>query len=231
MEQDSVQVQNQVQGMNEGTPAVESSVTEPMIPQSRVNNILRERLAQQKEKLTTEFSSQNAPQTPSQSLTTEQIRSLAAEEAQKRFHSLLEAKEHEMKKAEGERIAAEFISKLEAGKGDYDDFDQVVGSLPFDRIPHIIQLANRVDNTADVMYELRKNPGKIASLTQLMQIDPSGVLAQEQMQHLSSSIKTNKAAQSARTPNEPLSQIKSSPIKADDGSMTVSDFQKASWLR
>lgn len=226
MEQESTQVQNQVQGVTEGNLTAGSNPTEPMIPQSRVNDILRERLAQQKEKITSEFSSQSAPSTPSQNLTTEQIRTLAAEEAQKHFHSLLEAKDHEMKKAESERIAAEFISKLEAGKGDYDDFDQVVGSLPFDRIPHIIQLANRVDNTADVMYELRKNPGKIASLTQLMQIDPTGTLATEQMQHLSSSIKTNKAAQSARTPNEPLSQIKSSPIKADDGSMTVSDFRK-----
>lgn len=224
MEQESSQVQNQVQGLTEGNTSIGSQPPEPMIPQSRVNEIVRERLAQQKDKLSSEYNSQvpNAAVGPNM----DQIGELVAQATEKRINVILEAKEREMKEAEGQRLATEFISKLEAGKGAYEDFDQVVGSLPFDRIPHIIQLANGVENTADVMYELRKNPGKIAALTQLVQIDPTGTLAMEQMHDLSSSIKKNRAAQGSKSPNEPLSQIKSSPIGADNGSMTVSDFRK-----
>lgn len=131
-------------------------------------------------------------------------------------------------------VAQQFIGKMKSGMQQYDDFESVVGELDIPTLPaQLIDVANSMDNTADIMYELGKNPTKFASVLTLSVGNP--VLAHKEMVRLSDSIKKNKAAveNSEKTKvNEPLSQEKPSLAGTDNGELkTVGDFRKQSWLR
>jgi hypothetical protein len=122
-----------------------------------------------------------------------------------------------------------FIQKMDAGKTKYSDFEQSVAKLNLQNIPDIVQLAHTTENTADVMYDLSKNPQNVIKIRELNQISPQ--LAFEEMQKLSASIKQNEAAANQKTANEPLGQVKPSTTCTDNGSLSVRDYKKASWAK
>lgn len=128
-----------------------------------------------------------------------------------------------------QQIVNDFVGKMEAGKGKYEDFDQKVGSLDLRSIPQIVQLANGTDNTADVVYDLANNPYKVATLLTLAEKSPH--LAQTEMARLSRSIKTNEEAVRAAAPKEPLSQIKPSATTGDGSAMSVASMRRQPWLK
>lgn len=127
------------------------------------------------------------------------------------------------------QIAYDFIGKMKSGKDKYSDFEETVSQLNLPAHPQMIYWANSLDNTADVVYEIAKNPEKFASILMLSQTAPE--LARRKMQELSSSIKKNDEAQKLPHVNEPLSQLKPSTVGMDNGSMTVRDLRKQPWLR
>lgn len=151
-------------------------------------------------------------------------RRMAAEEAQRLRDEWVKDAERAAHEHDAQRIANEFFTKINTGKGKYQDFDSVVGDIDFRSIPHIVQLANMVDNTSDIMYELGKNPSKIAILQQLIAVNPQ--LAFKEMTKLSTALKDNESASKIRSPNEPLSQLKPSTTGTDNGAMTVADYRK-----
>jgi hypothetical protein len=57
------------------------------------------------------------------------------------------------------------------------------------------------------------------------------LLAQREMHKLSDSIKKNEEAKSQPSVDEPLQPIKHSTVGTDNGSLTVRDLRKQSWLR
>lgn len=165
-----------------------------------------------------------APQQNNVGLSTDEIRRITAEETTRLRDEWQREAYQKAQYQEAEKVANEFLSKLKTGKDKYSDFDNVVGDVDFQYIPHIVQLANSVDNTHDVMYELAKQPTKLANLQQLMAI--SEPLARKEMQRLSQSIKDNEAAAGIKLPNEPLSQLRPSNVGTDNGAMTVGDYRK-----
>jgi hypothetical protein len=141
--------------------------------------------------------------------------------------------EHEQQQAQqyhAHQIANEFLAKLEAGKDKYPDFDKTIESLELSTIPQVVQLANTVDNTSDVMYELGKNPHKVANLLSLSQLG-NGRLAILEMKKLSDSIRKNQEAMQQPIPPEPLSQLKPSRVGTDNGVPSIRDLRKQPYLR
>lgn len=123
-----------------------------------------------------------------------------------------------------------FVAKvLPEAQKDPNFYKDVIEPLDLDNNPHLITLAGLTDNPADVLRDLRSNPEKIANFTNLSRTHPH--LAISKMQDLSNSIKQNQQALQQQQPNEPLSQLKPSTVTADNGSMTVSDFRKKSYLK
>ncbi len=207
---------------------------EEMVPKSKVEEIVRSAYARGAQKAREDGNKSNRDDfTPTSQATgasdagfgLDQMRKIAAEEAYKLQTSLDQQRHDNLNREQGERIAKEFFSKLESGRSRYKDFDEVVGKLDLRLIPEVVHLANGVENTADVMYELAKNPLKVANLKSLGNLQAS--LAQTEIQRLSQSIRLNEDAKSAQLAPEPLSQIKPSPLNADSGSMSVSDFRRA----
>lgn len=141
--------------------------------------------------------------------------------------------EHEQQQAQqyhAHQIANEFLAKLEAGKDKYPDFDKTIESLELSTIPQVVQLANTVDNTSDVMYELGKNPHKVANLLSLSQLG-NGRLAILEMKKLSDSIRKNQEAMQQPIPPEPLSQLKPSSVGTDNGVPSIRELRKQPSLR
>ncbi len=158
-------------------------------------------------------------------LSHDEVRRMAAEEAQRLRDQWIEEANVKSQQQDAQRIAGEFFQKIDAGKSKYQDYDSVMKDVDFGAIPHIVQVANMMENTADVMYELGKNPGKIGIIQQLLNISPS--LAMAEMKKLSQSIKDNSEAQSFRHPNEPLSQLRPSNQGMDNkGALNVSDYKR-----
>jgi len=208
------------------TSTVEKPV-EKMLRQSEVNDIIGSVKKEAYEKGKREAASQPMQQPVQQheqtiggvsQLSDEKIRQLINEESQKKTNY-----------DTAQRIAQEFTQKMMAAKDKYPDFESTVTKLNLPQIPHIVNWANSLDNTADVMYEIAKYPAKFASIMTLAYTSPH--LAVEEMQRLSNSIKQNEAAVKQQTPAEPLSQVKPSTTGADNGSMSITDYRKQSWLR
>jgi hypothetical protein len=154
----------------------------------------------------------------------DQIRRIAAEESQKLMEKSRDDAQRNAQQESAQRIANEFFTKLSTGKEKYQDFEKVLGDVEFQAIPHVVELANMSDNTADIMYELAKNPTKIANIQQLISISPR--LAYAEMQRLSQSIKDNESAAQTKLPKDPLSQIRpSSNTGADNGALSVRDLR------
>lgn len=152
------------------------------------------------------------------SIPEDQIRRLINEEAQKQSNY-----------AAANRVAQEFISKLEATKSKYPDFEEKVAALNLPSIPQIVGLANSMDNTGEIMYEIASNPSKFANLMVLSHTAPH--LAAEEFKRLSASIKKNEEAAKQQSAQEPLSQIKPSNTGSDNGSAGFREYKKQSWSR
>lgn len=170
-------------------------------------------------------------QPPAYSASQDEIRRLAAEEAHRLRNEWIQDANRSAQEQDAQRIASEFFTKLESGKGKLDDFDKVLADVDLRSIPYHVQLANMVDNTAEVMYELAKNPSKIGAIQNLIDIDLRAgrqpKLAISEMKRLSQSIKDNEKAVNFKNPNEPLSQMRPSNAGTDNkGVLTASDYKR-----
>ncbi len=186
---------------------------EKLLRQSEVNEIVG-RVRQEE--------TQMAQMQSSHGLSEEQVRQIVMEQTQR-------AQEDAARTAMARQVLGSFANKMQAGVDSYEDFEQKVGTLPLSKMTEIIQMADGVDNTADVMYEIASKPYKVGNLLTLARTMPE--LAMIEMQNLSSSIKKNKQAQQAIQTPEPLAQMKPSNVPADNGNMSVSNLRNQSWLR
>ena len=210
----------------------EMAPSEKMIPESELNKVTKKvrETYYQKGMEDAQKQLQNmggipqagAQQVAQGALSEEQVRQMMRDEAAK-----INAQQAQM--LEAQRIVGEFAGKMDLGKEAYEDFDDTVKQLDLRAIPEIVQLANSVGNTADIMYDLGKNPYKIANLKVLMQTSPH--LARAEMNRLSQSITANKQAVSQVSTREPLSQMKPSTGSVDSGPMTLKDMKRQKWAK
>lgn len=119
-----------------------------------------------------------------------------------------------------------FVSKMQAAEAKHPGLEAKLNDLDYSTLAPIVQMANDMENTGDIMKELIDNPEKMSHLILLSYTQPK--LAAKKMADLSNSIKTNSEAlaQDAQA-RDPMSQLKpSSNAGMDNGDMSVSDFRK-----
>jgi hypothetical protein len=206
-----------------------SSPQEKMIPQSQLNEIVgrvrQEANAKLEEfKRSQDYARQQAAQTQQSSsqpsVNDDYVRKIIAEEASRyRNEAQMQANEEAAK-----RVVDSFYSKIEAGKQKYEDFDAVTGDVlnptQLRRYPNIVQmLAESIDNSHDVLYELSKNREKLVDLELKAKADDGAYYSDvlHALQRLSNSIKKNDEASSSRQANAPLSQQRPSNVGTDSG--------------
>jgi hypothetical protein len=216
------------QNIAPGSPTNSQDVGEPMIKQSEVNELLGKAKHAYYEKGKRE--ALETSQQPSQSqgggsmggmpqLTEEQVRQMIADEAHKQTQL-----------AAAHNMLSSFAEQMKAGKGKYSDFDETVAQLgPLQNLTHVVQLAHDTGMGGDVMYELGRNPGKVATLTTLAYVNPH--LAKVEMNKLAESIRKNEAAAQTPQADEPLDQVKPSTVGTDNGTNAVRDLRRKRWAQ
>lgn len=219
--------------LNESSANVEGSTpAEKMLSQSEVEKIVartREKTRehyynQGKQDALTERNSSQQQSVPAQSMGGVQ------QYSPDQIDRMIEDKIKERADQEyGHRIAQDFISKMNAAKDKYPDFEETVAQLNLPSTPHVISWTNSLDNTADVVYEMAKNPSKFAQVLMLSHTSPE--LARQELSKLSNSIKKNIEASNAPQVNPPLSQLNPSTVGTDNGKMGVRDLRKQPWLK
>jgi len=175
---------------------------------------------------------QQQPQMAHQSMSPQEISDMAAQKVAAEFAKHHRDMQVAAAEAESTRQLNQLAAKIAASKHEFPDFDKVIGAINFaanDKLAMVVHQANTVDNSAAVLYELAKNPGKLGNIVGWNSIDPN--VATAEVKKLSDSIKANQEGLNRPVPNDPLSQVKPSNIGADTGKMTVKDFKNQSWLR
>lgn len=168
---------------------------------------------------------QNSQQNQHTSLPESDIRRLAAEEAQRLRDEWVSDAQSRNEQESAQRIVKTFYDKISTGKDKYDDYESVTGDIELSRFPNVVQLlAEHIDNSDDVLYELGKDRMKMAQLEQLSLMSPRDAMVQAK--RLAQSIKDNSQARSMRTPNAPLSQQRPSNVGTDGGALTMADLKR-----
>ncbi len=144
-------------------------------------------------------------------------RKAAAEEFTRQTQEYQQRSIQEQQAAEMRRVTSELAAKVNTAAEKYPDFNEVTGKIDFMRhFPDVLQVSNLVENAGDVLYDLAKNPQKIATLRQYMREMPPH-LVREEVLKMSASIKANENALSQPQPSQPLNSIKPSNIGVDNG--------------
>ena len=121
-----------------------------------------------------------------------------------------------------------FVSKMQAAEKQYPGLEKKLEDLDFSKpgTQALVQMANNMDNTGDIMNELIDNPEKMGILLNLIHEQPK--LAQQRMSSIGNSIKTNQEAlNQSQSAQEPIGQLKSSVnAGVDDHNLSVKDLKK-----
>lgn len=150
------------------------------------------------------------------------IRRIVADETQRQRDAWDQQQKQRTEQEAAQNIVNKFWNKISTGKDKYQDFEKVVGDIEFARFPNTVQLlAEHIENSADVLYELGKDRFKMAQLESLSYLSPKDAVIQAQ--RLANSIKENEAATKIKLPNEPLSQLR--PTQAGTGNSDASSFR------
>lgn len=159
---------------------------------------------------------QNTGHVAGSPLSESDYRRMAAEEVQKAREQFINEQQSKQETDNAQRIVNSFWDKVAPGKEKYDDFESVTGNIELSRFPNTVQLlAEHVDNSHDVLYELGKNRLKMSQLEQLSYMSPRDAIVE--VQRLAQSIKDNETSSKIRQPNAPLSQQRPSNVGTDSG--------------
>lgn len=130
-----------------------------------------------------------------------------------------------------DEVSKKYYDKMSKGKDFYEDFDAITADFDPSAFPKLTYLIAGMDNTSDVVYELARNPQKLATIDYMAEKDPKA--AKRQLAKLAESIEANKAAMASKPDvNAPLSRLNpSAKAGANNGKLGIRDLKKASFLK
>lgn len=168
---------------------------------------------------------QNQPN-PQSAIDEKRARDIAEQALTEKLKALEEQARKEAAIQHGNKILNELGAKITQDKQSIPDFDNVVKLQNFQNVPEILHLANTVDNSGHVLYDLKQNPIKMGAIVSLVRNGMTDDAISE-MKKLSDSIKVNQAAINQPRSPEPLNQIKPSNIGLGNGSKkSVADLRR-----
>lgn len=222
--------ESNTEGLPQGQPQqqaqpVQQPVPQPAIqpeqavPQSRVTELVQDAWHRGHEK------GKNLAAGSIGGMSPDDYRKIAREEAEAAQRS----KEEEMRKAHEQALAKQTLDQVEnklaqaKASNKYPDFDETIKDLGLEHMLPLVWHANTVDNTAALLYDLGKNPLKLAMLNAL---PPHRI--QAELKKLSDSIKANEQAEtSTNLPPDPFGKVK--PTSNAGVGKRPSDRTAAEW--
>lgn len=209
-------------------PVEVSAPAEKMLTQSQVNEIV----GRAKHDAVESFKRQQtqiAPPTssiPAYRFPDEEIKRVADEAVKTRLTDLEREYQERANVEAANRVIAQYNDKIAAGKGKYQDYDNVTGNLQMQYYPNVVHLlAEQVDNSADVLYHLAANRDKLYRLESLSGHNPADAVYE--IKRLSDSIKANEQSSTLKHANAPLSQQRPSNTGTDSGgALSMTDLKR-----
>lgn len=128
--------------------------------------------------------------------------------------------------------AKSYTDKIAAGKTAYEDFDEITKDYDPTAFPQLTFLLAGIDGAEHVVYDLSKNPLKLAGLDRLAERNPRQ--AHAELLKLAKSIADNRQAQAdakEQQVNEPLDRLNPSRVSGSNGKQTIRDLRDQPWLR
>lgn len=213
---------------------------ERMVPESKVNEIIREKYAKAFNKGKAEGAKEaeasfksNIPVQPEyRDFDENKLRQVIGEIFNEKEANYSKIQKENNNRIESEKISQEILSKFDESKKKYEDFEEETQGVNYEYHAPVLLLANKFDNTGDIFYELQKKPSKLITIHGLLHAGDKEKALSE-IKKISDSIKNNEAAVNSKKPPRPLNQIKSSNIAGDTGSkgyVRISDLRKQSYL-
>jgi hypothetical protein len=225
-------------GMNVGEAP---EVIEKSLTTSQVNDIVKREKLRAAERARQEMQAQHqaeleklraesskAPEAPG--IDQDALRKQVLDDLMMDLQAKAEKAEHDKAMAELQNIADQYHLKMKKGSDLFEDFNEVTADFEADKFSPVVMLAAQLENTPEIIYELTRNPSKLAEIDTIAQRSPK--LAMKMLEKLSGSIKQNQEAKlnNVSAP-APLSHLKSSTVGADSGKMTLKDLKKMPYLR
>jgi len=243
----------QTDDLVEPEESIESTEPTPekMLPASRVNELVQkakrqgakkmqeqldaatqelEQLKAQQAQQQPQEQAQQQPPMQQQGVNAEQIQQQVMQMLMKQQQEAEQKRQSEQLEQEVNEVAQQYFGKMAQGKELYEDFEAMTADFNPAEFPQLVYMANMLENTPAIIYELRKNPGKLADLAVLVERSPN--MARSELNKLSESIKRNEDAKSSlQETQDPLNRLKPSPTGADNGAKSVRDYKQASYLK
>ena len=223
------------------TPIEQVESAEEMIPKSHAERLIKKAKLKGRDQMQDQLDALRAENESLKQNSGGQMGGMAApvnvEEIEQRvlanlrrnFQEASEARAQEELQKQAQDIASAYKVKMDAGKTSYQDFDSVMADFNPAAFPNLVFLANQMDNTHDVMYELMTNPNKLATVIVMSERDPQA--AQNMLARISSSIKANQAAKaSEKDVQPPLGRLSSSTQttgqNSGDAGLSMNDLKR-----
>lgn len=217
---------------------VVNAPSEKMLPQSTVNELIghakREAadkaaaraVEEYKRSQESQYYSQQQPnQSNQRSMSEDDIARVAGDVLSKQKAAWEKEAQEKAYSEAANRIVNAYNNKISQGKEKYSDFDSVTSNLDMGRYPNTVQLlADYVDNSADVLYELARNRTKLKLIENLGEDDAQSAI--HEIKRLSDSLKANESSGKSRQSNAPLSQQRPSNTGTDSGVLSMSDLKR-----
>lgn len=160
--------------------------------------------------------SQQQQQPNGKTLSEDDVKRLTAAELERQREVWIKETQDQADKSAAERIVAAYKEKISPGKEKYQDFEAVTNNVDMRYYPNVVQLlAEHVDNSHDVLYDLAQHRTKLSQIEQLCGHNPQDAIYE--IKRLAESIKANEVNNNSRTSKAPLSQQRPSNTGTDSG--------------
>ena len=165
------------------------------------------------------------PQT-SRTLSEDDVKRLTGEELSRQREQWTREAQEKADAEVAQRIVNSYKEKIAPGKEKYEDFEAVTNNVDMRYYPNVVQLlAEYVDNSHDVLYDLAKHRTKLGQIEQLCSHNPQDAIYE--IKRLSDSIKANDSTSQMKHANSPLSQQRPSNTGTDSGNtLSMKDLKR-----
>lgn len=235
--------ENQELAMQQATQA--QAPQEKMVPQSQVNDLITAKMAHAANKARAEAEAQYQQQLEAlqkqqmqhnQTVPRDMDVSAMNQHINERVNAELMSRQKQLEedalKREMEGLSNTYHAKMDQARQAYSDFNEITADFDPTEFPKITYLVAGIENGGDVVYELSKNPAKLAEMQALVEASPK--MAQAQLLRLSRSISENRNVQAqaqGQNAAAPLDRLNPSRVMGSNGKPSIRDLRNADYLR
>ena len=212
---------------------------EKLVPQSHVNKIVQDAYERASTKARKEAEMQyqqqleaiRSNQQQKDSTTSKEIDTDALyQQVQERFHREMQEQQQTQHM---NQVANSYMAKMAQGRETHGaEFDEAMKDFDPTAFPQLVYLVANMEGASDIMFDLAKNPMKLAALDRIAEKNPRQ--AQSELTKLAASISQNRQAQQdaeSQGTSAPLDRLNPSRVSGSGGKQSISDLRNQPWLR